>query len=318
MAADHPKMGARLAFPTGGRRRASQLHIGQPHAGPRTAFVLSGGGNQGVSQVGMLRALFERGIVPDVVVGTSAGALNGAAVCYAPNLTGVAQLAAVWEQLRSDHVFPGGRIHRAWNVVRRGTHLFGSEGLEAVIHHSTPARAFSDLEVPLRVIATDLDTGEEVVLARGPLKPALLASTALPGVFPIVHHDGRRLVDGGVVDNVPLSHALAGPVDRVFVLNVSSGVAERTERSPLDVVMTSFSHARSQRFELELRHVPPSIEVIVLPRPPDPRDLFDFSGAHELIDAAYELAHEALDRIVTPVAAVDSRRRFLRRRAAAG
>ncbi len=156
-------MGARLAFPTGGRRRAPR----RPD-GPRTAFVLSGGGNQGVSQVGMLRALFERDIVPDVVIGTSAGALNGAAVCYAPNLTGVAQLAAVWEQLRSDHVFPGGKIHRAWNVVRRGTHLFESAGLEALIHHSTPARSFADLEIPLRVIATDLDTGEEVVLARGP------------------------------------------------------------------------------------------------------------------------------------------------------
>ena len=315
--ADQPKMGARLAFPSGGRRRAPHVQVGTPHDGPRTAFVLSGGGNQGVSQVGMLRALFERGMVPDVVIGTSAGALNGAAVCYAPNLTGVAQLAAVWEQLRSDHVFPGGRIHRAWNVVRRGTHLFESVGLEAVIHHSTPARSFSDLEVPLRVIATDLDTGEEVVLARGPLKPALLASTALPGVFPIVHHDGRRLVDGGVVDNVPLSHALAGPVDRVFVLNVSSGATDRVERSPLDVVMTSFSHARSQRFELELRHVPPSVEVIVLPRPPDPRDLFDFSGARPLIDAAYELALEALDHLVVTSATVEQRRRFRRRRVAA-
>ena len=151
------------------------------------------------------------------------------------------------------------------------------------------------------MIATDLDTGEEVVLARGPLKPALLASTALPGVFPIVHHDGRRLVDGGVVDNVPLWHALAGPVDRVFVLNVSSGtVPTACERSPLDVVMTSFVHARSQRFELELRFVPPEIEVIELPRPPDPRDLFDFSGARELIDAAYELANDALDQAAVP------------------
>jgi hypothetical protein len=98
---------------------------------------------------------------------------------------------------------------------------------------------------------------------------------------------------------------------------VSSGATERAERSPLDVVMTSFSHARSQRFELELQHVPSSIEVIVLPRPPDPRDLFDFSGARELIDAAYERASEALDRLaVTPVTAVDSRRRFLRRRPA--
>jgi NTE family protein len=309
--ADHPQMGARIAFPPGGRRR-----VPRPPMGPRTAFVLSGGGNQGVSQVGMLRALLEREIVPDVVIGTSAGALNGAAICYAPNLTGVAQLAAAWEQLRSDHVFPGGRIHRAWNVVRRGTHLFDSVGLESAIHHSTPARSFADLEIPLRVIACDLDSGEEVVLVRGPLKPALLASTALPGVFPIVHHDGRRLVDGGVVDNVPLSHALAGPVDRVFVLNVSSGPADRVERSPLDVVMTSFGHARSQRFELEMRFVPPDIEVIVLPRPPDPRELFDFSGSRELIEAAYELANDALDQAAVPPATAEQRRRFRFRRGA--
>jgi NTE family protein len=181
--------------------------------------------------------------------------------------------------------------------VRRGTHLFGSEGLAAVIHHATPARSFADLEIPLRVIATDLDTGEEVVIVRGPLKPALLASAALPGVFPIVHHDGRRLVDGGVVNNVPLWHALSGPVDRVYVLNVSTGAADRTERSPLDVVMTSFMHARSQRYDLELRHAPPEVEVIDLPRPRDARDLFDFSGAHELIDEAYVLTRETLDRV---------------------
>ena len=287
--ADESTMGTKLPFPAG--RRATSPGA----ARPRTAFVLSGGGNQGVSQVGMLRALLERGIQPDVVIGTSAGALNGAAVAYAPNLTGVAQLAAVWEQLRVDHVFLGGRLHRAWNVVRRGTHLFGNEGLAGVIHHSSPARSFSDLEVPLRVIATDLDTGEEVVLVRGPLKPALLASAALPGVFPIVVHDGRRLVDGGVVNNVPLWHALSGPVERVYVLNVSAGIGERPVRSPLDVVMTSFMHARNQRFNLERRATDGAVEIIELPRPRDARDLFDFSGAHELIDDAYVLSTRFLD-----------------------
>jgi NTE family protein len=295
---EEPTMGTKLPFPTGHRA----LRAPEP-ARPRTAFVLSGGGNQGVSQVGMLRALIERGIVPDVVIGTSAGALNGAAVAYAPNLTGVAQLAAVWEQLQTDHVFPGGRIHRAWNVVRRGTHLFGNEGLAALIHHSTPARSFSDLEIPLRVIATDLDTGEEVVLARGPLKPALLASTALPGVFPIVVHGGRRLVDGGVVNNVPLWHALSGPVDRVFVLNVSSGAGDHAVRSPLDVVMTSFMHARNQRYELERRQAVEHVDVIDLPRPRDARELFDFSGARELIDAAYAASVVRLDEYEREVAA---------------
>ena len=288
--ADEPSMGTKLPFPA-----VLRGHPRLEPSRPRTAFVLSGGGNQGVSQVGMLRALLEHDIVPDVVIGTSAGALNGAAVAYAPNLTGVAQLAAVWEQLQADHVFPGGRIHRAWNIVRRGTHLFENDGLAALIHHSTPARSFSDLEIPLRVIATDLDTGEEVVLARGPLKPALLASTALPGVFPIVVHGGRRLVDGGVVNNVPLWHALSGPVDRVFVCNVSSGAGDHAVRSPLDVVMTSFMHARNQRYELERRHAIEHVDIIDLPRPRDTRDLFDFSGAHDLMEEAYTLSMARLD-----------------------
>jgi NTE family protein len=325
--ADEPTMGTRLPFPAGHR-----AHPAPAPPRPRTAFVLSGGGNQGVSQVGMLRALLERGIVPDVVIGTSAGALNGAAVAYAPNLTGVAQLAAVWEQLQADHVFPGGRIHRAWNIVRRGTHLFDNDGLAALIHHSTPARSFSDLEIPLRVIATDLDTGEEVVIARGPLKPALLASSALPGVFPIVVHGGRRLVDGGVVNNVPLWHALSGPVDRVFVLNVSASVGDHAVRSPLDVVMTSFMHARNQRYELERRHAIEHVDIIDLPRPRDARDLFDFSGARELIESAYTLSMAKLDTYERELAAMheaaaaaaadaeahvrDQRRRFRLRRGA--
>jgi NTE family protein len=274
--------------------RASARGSG-PDGRPLTAFVLSGGGNQGVAQVGMLRGLVERGILPDVVIGTSAGALNGACLCYAPNLTGVARIANVWMGLTQAGVFPGGKMSRAWNVVRRGTHLFSNEGLHKLIDEATPARSFADLRVPLRVIAADLDTGEEVVFARGPLKPALLASACLPGVFPVVEHDGRRLVDGGVVNSVPLWHAISGPVDRVYVLNVSGSVSDRAQRSPLDVVMTSFLHSRNQRYELERRHMPPGVELIELPRPRDTRDIFDFSGGEALIEEAYQLTIAALD-----------------------
>jgi NTE family protein len=283
---------------------------------PRTAFVLSGGGNQGVAQVGMLRAVIERGIVPDVVIGTSAGALNGAAIAYSPNLTGVDQLDAVWTALTAAEVFPGSRLSRAWNLLRRETFLFEAIGLDALVDRATPARSFADLAVPLRVIATDLDTGEEVVFVRGPLKPALLASAALPGVFPIVEHDGRRLVDGGVVDSVPLWHALAGPVDRVIVFNVSAGAADREERSPLDVVMTSFMHARSLRFDLEMRSAPPGVQIIVLPRPVDTRELFDFAGGRELIDEAHRLAAAELDRIAALDAGPERTRRRFRARSA--
>ena len=303
--ADVPKMGTRLSLPGGRRARRPGRQ-----ARPRTAFVLSGGGNQGVSQVGMLRALLERGIVPDVVVGTSAGALERR------RRSRTRRTSRAWPNSRRyGSSCAASTCSRADGSTGPGTscaaapHLFGDEGLAALIHHSTPARSFADLEVPLRVIATDLDTGEEVVLARGPLKPALLASTALPGVFPIVHHDGRRLVDGGVVDNVPLSHALAGPIDRIFVLNVSAGMNDRVERSPLDVVMTSFTHARSQRFELELRHVPPDVELIVLPAPARPARPVRLLRGRELIDEAYELSNDALDEHAAELAERESQRR---------
>lgn len=261
---------------------------------PKVAFVLSGGGNQGVAQVGQLRALVEAGIRPDVVVGCSVGALNGAALAYAPNLTGVARLANVWCSLTGNEVFPGSKLSRAWNVVRRGTHLFTSDGLQLVIREATPARSFADLTIPLRVIAADLDSGEEVVFARGPLEPALLASAALPGVFPIVAHDRRRLVDGGIIDSVPLWHSFCGPVDVVYVLNVSAGAASREFRSPLDVVMASFAHSRNLRFEIEKRFVPDGVQILELPRPDDRRDLFDFSGGEAIIDEAYELSRDYL------------------------
>src|SRR6059058_4662780 len=112
----------------------------------RTAFVLSGGGNQSVAQVGMLRALIERDIVPDVIVGCSAGAFNGATIAAAPSLRGIERLEATWDSLKgeevfpggktssplSEEVFPGGRLSRAWNLLTRDDHLFSNQGLRAI------------------------------------------------------------------------------------------------------------------------------------------------------------------------------------------
>ena len=262
---------------------------------PRVAFVLSGGGNHGSAQVGMLRALIERGIFPDVIIGTSAGALNGSGVAASPTLAGVDHLAAIWTALRTEDIFPGGRLGRAWSLLSGGDHLYSNQGLASLIDRMAPASRFDELVVPLRVVTTDLATGEEVVIASGPLKPALLASAALPGSFPPVIHDHRTLVDGGVVDNVPLSHALAGPVDRVYVLNVSGGVADSPVRNPLDVVLRAFAIARNLRFERELAAAPAHVEVIVLPRPADGRSPFDFAGADTIIDEAHALAARFLD-----------------------
>ena len=257
--------------------------------------MLAGGGNQAVCQVGMLKALLERDIVPDVLVGTSAGACNASVIAAMPNLAGVQRLVETWESLRGEEVFPGGRLSRAWNLLTRDDHLFDNDGLRALISRSDTAKTFDELLVPLRVVACDLDTGEEVVFAAGPLEPALLASTALPGLFPPIRHDGRVLVDGAVVDTVPLSHALAGPVDRVYVLNIAGELLNRSLRSPIDVAIRAFAISRKQRFDLELRSVPESVEVVVLSGASDNREVTDFSQPQKLIEQSYQLAELALD-----------------------
>jgi NTE family protein len=288
----------------------------QPVDRPCTAFVLSGGGNQAVSQVGMLRALLERNIVPDVVVGTSAGALNGAVVATDPTPAGVEHLADVWLSIRSGEVFPGNRLARAWNVLRRDDHLFTNDGLLSILDRAHTAPTFAETEVPLRVVASDLGTGEEVVFASGPVGPALLASTALPALFPPVEHDGRLLVDGAITNTVPLWHALSGPVDRIYVCNVSGALVERRLRSPLDVAVRAFAISRNQRFDLELRHAPSDVDVVVLPSPSDQRELFDFSDSMMLIEEAHHLAGRALDEHESEQARARerARRRWFRRR----
>ncbi len=271
------------------------LRAVRDRTGPITAFVLSGGGNQGVAQVGMLRALLERGIRPDVIIGTSVGALNGAVVATTPTAAQVDHLEGVWRDLKGDEVFPGNTLRRAWNLLRRDDHLIPADGLESLIERVGVAQSFADLQVPFRVVASDLITGDEHVIVRGDLPPALLASAALPGLFPPVVLNGHTLVDGAVVNLVPISHALAGPIDRIFVLDVSDPISDRPIRSPLDVAVRAFAISRDQRFELELQWVPKEIEVVVLPPPRDNRDFLDFSGSDQLIQDAYDLAVQALD-----------------------
>lgn len=244
----------------GGRSgvRASRRNRG------KTAFVFAGGGVLGAIQVGHLEALFDAGIFPDLLVGASVGGLNAAAVAADPTPAGVERLKEIWSGLRSEDIFPGSSLRRAWHYVR-ADHLYPNTGVRALIER-LGVKNFEELNVPLSVVAANLRTGAERWFDTGPIAPALLASTALPGIFPPVPIDGEPYVDGGVVNNVPISRAVELGATRIYILScgaIRSG--DRPMRRPLDVLMTAVVHSRSVRFEQDLTRYAANAEIHSLP-----------------------------------------------------
>jgi NTE family protein len=232
---------------------------------PDVAFVLSGGGVLGAAQVGQLQALIARGIRPDVVVGTSVGALNAASIAIDPTQEGLERLADVWRSLRAEDIFPGSRFARAWNIVSRGDHIHPNTGLRKLVDQ-LPVRTFEEAAVPLWVSATNLRTGEEQWFSSGPLMRAILASTALPGIFPPVAIDGELYIDGGVVNNVPISRAVELGARRVYVLTCGVATGEqRPIRRPLDVLVQAFAHSRRARVRHDIVRFSDAAEIIMMP-----------------------------------------------------
>jgi NTE family protein len=182
------------------------------------AFVLSGGGSLGAIQAGMLEALLERDIEPDALVGTSIGAANAAFLAADPTLPRARALSDLWRSLKPRQIFPLGPI-RTLNALRRDGSLFPTAPLRQLIERHSPYSHIQRARIPLRIVATDLADGTEVVFDSGPVADAVLASTALPGVFPPHRVSGRLYLDGGLVDHVPLAPAIAMGADTIYVLS---------------------------------------------------------------------------------------------------
>lgn len=263
-------------------------------------FVLGGGGSLGAAQVGMLRALAERGIVADLVVGTSVGALNGALVALDPADV-VDRLAPVWAAMTRRVVFPGGPLSQARTLRRGRTHLFPNTGLHAVIDAHLPRDAtFADLAVPFGAVTMDVTTAAAHVVRDGPLAPALLASAAIPGIYPAVDVGGRQLYDGGVVANVPLIQALAMGARSLVVLDatfpgrIPGAPATLAEALLFTAIVTMRVQARLEA-PIAAREVP----VVYLPGPEYVRvSPFDFDHTDELIHGAHTAVSAFLDDLV--------------------
>ena len=254
-----------------------------------TAVVLSGGANLGAVHVGMLRALIEAGVRPDLIVGTSVGALNGAYISSRWHPEGVAGLERLWVGLRRSDVFPTRFVGGLLGFIGRRDHFVPPDGLRDLVEQQTEFDRLEGAPIPLHVVATNLLTGLDRRLSTGPTVESVMASAAIPAVFPPVVIDDVPYIDGGVVNNTPISHAAELGATRVWVLpaGTSCGLTE-APTSTLAIALQAVSVLINRRLRRDIELFQGHCDLHVLP-PLCPVSISptDFGQAKHLIERAY-------------------------------
>ncbi|MBN2701988.1 MAG: patatin-like phospholipase family protein [Methylohalobius sp. ZOD2] len=255
---------------------------------PVTALVFAGGGSLGAVQVGMLKALVTNGVEADLAVGASVGALNAAYFAGDPTPEGVFKLEQIWRALRRDRILPIAPLTGLLGLFAKRNHFIKPHALARLIRLHLPFRRLEEAQIPCHVVATDLFTGEEVVLSSGPVLKALLASAAIPGVLPPVRIRGHCLIDGGVANHTPLSTAVGLGAKRVIVLPTGAPCTlERMPQGILEIVLHSLNLFTVQQLLKDATYYRDQLEIIILPPLcPLSSSVYDFSVAGELIDRA--------------------------------
>jgi NTE family protein len=254
-----------------------------------TAFVLSGGASLGAVQVGMLLALAEVQITPDLIIGTSVGALNGGWVASGPDVARIEALADVWRSLSRNEVFPTRPILGLLGFLGQRRYLVPDTGLRRLLSQHLGFSRLQDAPIPLHVVATDVLTGQDVLLSSGDAIDAIVASAAIPAVFPPVNIDGRDLIDGGVVNNNPLSHAVALGADRAWILptGYSCGLPQ-LPRGALSIALHAVTVAINTHLAVDVARFEHELDVRVIPPPcPLPVSPADFSHSARLIEQSH-------------------------------
>jgi NTE family protein len=268
-----------------------------------TAFVLGGGGVLGAVEVGMLRALFERGILPDLVVGTSVGAINGALVAQDPSLGVIDRLIALWQEASETKDVYGDRpLRTVRRAVASRTHIYSATPLKERLRQELGEVTFEELPVRFQVCAASIERAAEHWFSSGSIVDAVIASAAVPGLLPPAQIGDEHFLDGGIVNSIPVGRAVQLGATRVFVLQV--GRIDRpltAPTKPWEVARVSFEIARRHRFAREMAELPPEVEAHVLPAAgTSAKDdsVFayrDFSTVQRRIDATYDASAAYLD-----------------------
>jgi NTE family protein len=234
----------------------------------------------------MIEALYERGIHPDLVVGSSVGAINAAFIASRPPTVETARdLQQIWRGLTRNDVFPANPVTAGLGLLGWRDHSVSAGSLRRLMRRHLEMERLEDAAVDLHVVTVDVLTGEEVLLSNGAAVDAVLASAAIPGVFPPVPWGSRLLMDGAVANNAPISHAIELGADRVIVLHAIG--TEPLSRAPHGVVAAgaaAVSRALTRRFAEDVVRYANAAELVILPAPRVEGIMpTDFGHADELI-----------------------------------
>ena len=266
----------------------------------------------GAAEVGMLRALFEIGIAPDLVLGTSVGALNGAMVARDPTSAVIDRLTELWQDAETMRAVSDRPLRTVRRAVSTGTHIYSAAPMQERLLAEFGETTFEDLAVRFQVCAASIERAAEHWFTSGSVVDAVVASAAVPGLLPPARVGEEHYLDGGIVNSIPLGRAVQLGATRVFVLQV--GRIDRqlsVPKRPWEVARVSFEIARRHRFNRELEELPAGVEAYVLPaRGTSTKDdtllgSRDFAGVQERIDLTYEASVEYLDEHLGPVIAGD-------------
>lgn len=244
----------------------------------------------------MVRALLRHGIQPDIIVGTSIGAVNGVLVAADPTERVTGRLAALWASPEAREVYGDSAPRQLVRFARRGTHLHSPKPLRDMLRRELgPVTTFADLPVRFECCAASIERAAEHWFADGELVPAVLASSAVPGLLPPIRIDGEHFIDGGIVNSIPVGRAVELGAGTVYVLQV--GRINRplvAPRYPWDVARVAFEVSRRHRFIREMADIPSTVDVYVLPtgagaeRDESPLAYRDMAAASRRIERAFD------------------------------
>lgn len=282
-------------------------------------LILTGGANWGAIQVGVVKALFERGFSPEVIVGVSVGAINGAYLSCIPSLRGVAGLLELWREVDARQILGtrAGRLRELGALVFRRSAMFPNRALRSFLEVSLPVDRFEETVIPLVTVASDLTSGTPRLFSEGDLLEAVLASAAIPGLFPPVEIGGERLVDGAIADPLPLAPLRERGIRRVVVAEAGRPCGcDDQPGDPLGAMRQAVTVVTNHRLNLLIRDASHSHEVVDLGSVCHPdTPITDFSDAELKARLGYQDAVRRIEARRSPLSVSSGfeRRRSLSR-----